>query len=1036
LSGESVFGVALGDVDSDGDLDALTTSTDTDSANTLWLYNAATNEFYDSGQSLGNERSAGVALGDIDSDGYLDAFVGMTNSPDTVWVNDGSGTFSNSGQTLDELGYTFDAEFGDLNGDGNPDIFAGSAAYPVWLNDGSGTFADNGQIGMPSLGIGIGDLDGDSDLDVFWTTDWQNKVWLNDGNGTFTDTGQGLGTLDSCDVALGDLDSDGDLDAFVVNGDSPAGENKVWLNDGSGTFTDSGQSLVGDTSNRGVALGDLDIDGDLDALVTTDSGLEVWLNDGGGLFTDSGLRPGEGAGRRVQLGDFDRDGDLDAFVTTFYGSEVWWNGLDARSPVTTASPPGGLYNAVQTVTLSCDDADGSGCATIYYTTDGSMPTTVSSVYSGSISIFSEGETKLKFFSIDNAGNTDAVNTEAYTIDTTPSGTPLVSATTPTTDTTPTWSWTSRGGGIGTYCFELDDSDLTSGATETTSTSYTPGSALSEGSHTLYVQERDDAENWSSSGSATVSIDLSAPTTTASPVGGIYNSRQSVTLTCDDGDGSGCATVYYTTDGSTPTTLSSIYNSAISISYDTTLNFFSTDNAGNAEAVNTETYTIIDTTAPTVSITSPGYGVISDNTPTLTFTVTDNVSMSFTEVVKVDGSVVSKTSGDNLDTLTDGSHTVRVEATDEAGNTGYEEVTFTVDTTYPDISVSSTSLSFGRVDIGSSDDISITVSNSGNDTLNMGTIAGSDGLATPFSITGDGCSAQAIAPSGNCTITVRFSPTVSGSYSDTFNIPSNDPDEGTVTASVEGESANVILFQYDYDGQIYLWYLSGTTVTGGASTDPVSMGDPTWKVVGTPDMNNDGYADILFQRNTGRLYLWYMRGTDVEGSTDLYPRGKGSPAWKVVGTPDMNRDGHADILFQNEHNGKLYLWWMSDAASYGSTYLSPKGISPRWKVVGTPDMNGDGWADIMYQRDYDGLLNVLYMQGTTGRGGTIFANTGDPQWKVVSTPDMNGDGWADILFQHEHNGALYLWYMEGITATGGTGLSQNPGNPLWRAVGAE
>ncbi|MHC4499419.1 MAG: FG-GAP-like repeat-containing protein, partial [Planctomycetota bacterium] len=401
LNGESVFGVALGDVDSDGDLDAFTTSTDTDSANTLWLYNAATNEFYDSGQSLGNERSAGVALGDIDSDGYLDAFVGMTNSPDTVWVNDGSGTFSNSGQTLDELGYTFDAEFGDLNGDGNPDIFAGSAAYPVWLNDGSGTFADNGQIGMPSLGIGIGDLDGDSDLDVFWTTDWQNKVWLNDGNGTFTDTGQGLGTLDSCDVALGDLDSDGDLDAFVVNGDSPAGENKVWLNDGSGTFTDSGQSLVGDTSNRGVALGDLDIDGDLDALVTTDSGLEVWLNDGGGLFTDSGLRPGEGAGRRVQLGDFDRDGDLDAFVTTFYGSEVWWNGLDARSPVTTASPPGGLYNAVQTVTLSCDDADGSGCATIYYTTDGSMPTTVSSVYSGSISIFSEGETKLKFFSIDN-----------------------------------------------------------------------------------------------------------------------------------------------------------------------------------------------------------------------------------------------------------------------------------------------------------------------------------------------------------------------------------------------------------------------------------------------------------------------------------------------------------------------------------------------------------------------------------------------------------------------------------------------------------
>jgi hypothetical protein len=55
---------------------------------------------------------------------------------------------------------------------------------------------------------------------------------------------------------------------------------------------------------------------------------------------------------------------------------------------------------------------------------------------------------------------------------------------------------------------------------------------------------------------------------------------------------------------------------------------------------------------------------------------------------------------------------------------------------------------------------------------------------------------------------------------------------------------------------------------------------------------------------------------------------------------------------------------------------------------------------------------------------------------VGTSDMNGDGWADILFQYGHNGALYLWYMDGITATSGTGFSLNPGNPLWKVVGAE
>ena len=84
--------------------------------------------------------------------------------------------------------------------------------------------------------------------------------------------------------------------------------------------------------------------------------------------------------------------------------------------------------------------------------------------------------------------------------------PIVSGTTPTNSTTPTWSWSPGGGGNGTYRYKLDNSDLTSGATQTTSTSYTPGSGISEGSHTLYVQERDAAGNWSSSGSRAIVID--------------------------------------------------------------------------------------------------------------------------------------------------------------------------------------------------------------------------------------------------------------------------------------------------------------------------------------------------------------------------------------------------------------------------------------------------------------------------------------------------------------------------------------------------
>ena len=82
-----------------------------------------------------------------------------------------------------------------------------------------------------------------------------NRVWINDGNGTFTDSGQSLGNHVSLDVSLGDVDGDGDLDAFVANFDQG---NRVWINDGGGTFTDSGQSL-GNHGSTGVSLGDVTV---------------------------------------------------------------------------------------------------------------------------------------------------------------------------------------------------------------------------------------------------------------------------------------------------------------------------------------------------------------------------------------------------------------------------------------------------------------------------------------------------------------------------------------------------------------------------------------------------------------------------------------------------------------------------------------------------------------------------------------------------------------------------------------------------------
>ena len=104
------------------------------------------------------------------------------------------------------------------------------------------------------------------------------------------------------------------------------------------------------------------------------------------------------------------------------------------------------------------------------------------------------------------------------------GPPVVSGSSSTYDTTPTWTWTSAGDtGIGSFRYKLDNSNVGSGATETTATQFTPSSSLSYGSHTLYVQECNALGEWSDSGSKTITVkqQSSGGSTGGSTGGGIY-----------------------------------------------------------------------------------------------------------------------------------------------------------------------------------------------------------------------------------------------------------------------------------------------------------------------------------------------------------------------------------------------------------------------------------------------------------------------------------------------------------------------------------
>ncbi len=100
--------------------------------------------------------------------------------------------------------------------------------------------------------------------------------------------------------------------------------------------------------------------------------------------------------------------------------------------------------------------------------------------------------------------------DEYTIDNDPPTPPVVDGNaSPTNDATPTWTWTAGSGGSGSYRYGFSEGPWI--AEDVTETSYTPAAPLTDGTYILYVQERDDVGNWSTSGTYTAAVDLTAPT---------------------------------------------------------------------------------------------------------------------------------------------------------------------------------------------------------------------------------------------------------------------------------------------------------------------------------------------------------------------------------------------------------------------------------------------------------------------------------------------------------------------------------------------
>ena len=359
-------------------------------------------------------KNGSVAFADVDNDNDLDVVIAGTDLAGNwdlsskLYINDGNGRFLLDQGTNFEGVERGDIAFADVDNDQDQDLLITGAKdgsqriSNLYINDGNGNFTLEPNTpfqGVDNGSIAFTDIDNDNDQDILITgydgSNRHSKLYTNDGNGNFTlIPGTPFEQVNYSSIAFADIDNDNDQDLLITGNSGAQLISKLYLNDGSGSFSLATNNPFEQVDHSSIAFADIDNDNDQDILISGDNGTQLtsklYLNDGSGIFSlmsgtaFTGTRNGD-----IAFADIDNDNDQDVLITgegnswpNLAVSEIYTNDGNGVFSLTTSTPLIGVdWSAIafadidndqdQDLLITGGDGNGSsGRVTKLYNNDG------------------------------------------------------------------------------------------------------------------------------------------------------------------------------------------------------------------------------------------------------------------------------------------------------------------------------------------------------------------------------------------------------------------------------------------------------------------------------------------------------------------------------------------------------------------------------------------------------------------------------------------------------------------------------------------